>query len=194
MSRPAIPLAAAAALTLSLLAFPAAAEEAAAPPAMDEFIVALPDGFSAFETQTQTIQSQSGPIENVTRVSKSEAGDAIIVSYSEFTGPILNPNQMMEQGFQSLLKSVGATAETQSRRELDARPGLDALFGSDKLFGRTQLGVDGDRMYQIIYLSPDASRRSAAAADAFFSSFRFRDPVAPQSNQQASSNHPSDRE
>ena len=92
------------------------------PVELDGLSLTLPAGFSKFEKQEQTVQSDSGPILNVTNISKSVTGEVIIVSYSDFSGPLLNPNQMMTSGKDSLLKGAGAQSESEEFAELDGNP------------------------------------------------------------------------
>ncbi len=152
---------------------PAAEPAAPVTVELDGLSVSLPAGFEKFAKDEQTVESESGPIRSVTYVSKSAAGDAIIVSFSEFSGPLLNPNQMMTSGKDSLLKGANAKSESEEPKELDGQPGLHLLFSADQprpLFGRGQYGVQDDRMYQLIYLAGSPDRRLSPEAELFFGS------------------------
>ena len=154
------------------------------PVELDGLSLTLPAGFSKFEKQEQTVQSDSGPILNVTNISKSVTGEVIIVSYSDFSGPLLNPNQMMTSGKDSLLKGAGAQSESEEFAELDGNPGMKLLFSAQQprpLFGRGQYAVDDDRMYQMIFLTNSAERRASPVAETFFSSIDLTEqsPEAP---------------
>ncbi len=145
---------------------------------LDGLSVSLPAGFEEFAKDEKTVESDSGPIRNVTYVSKSAAGEAIIVSFSEFSGPLLNPNQMMTSGKDSLLKGANAKSESEEPRELDGQPGLHLLFSADQprpLFGRGQYGVQDDRMYQLIYLAGSPDRRISPDAELFFASIDLKE-------------------
>lgn len=159
-------------------AAPAPVPEVPTPVKLDGLAFTLPAGFSKFETQEQTVESESGPILNVTHVSKSMTGEVIIVSYSDFSGPLLDPNQMMTSGKDSLLKGAGAQSESEEFAELDGNPGLKILFSAQQpkpLFGRGQYAVQDDRMYQLIFLTSTAERRASPVADLFFSSIDLKE-------------------
>lgn len=150
-----------------------AAPTAPTPVELDGLNLTLPAGFSKFEKQEQTVESDSGPILNVTHISKSVTGEVIIVSYSDFSGPLLNPNQMMTSGKDSLLKGANAQSESEQFTEVDGNPGMKIDFSAQQprpLFGRGQYAVDDDRMYQMIFLTNSAERRASPVADLFFSS------------------------
>jgi hypothetical protein len=153
---------------------------AAATVNLDGFTVDLPAGFSEFTKQEKAIPTESGSIQNITHVSKSEGGDAIIISYSILGGKILDPEKMMAEGRDSLLKSVSGTADSEAPTQLDNHPGLHVSFSAKtprELYGRTQFGVVDERMYQLIYLTGTADRRTSPEAEQFFNSFNLAEPA-----------------
>lgn len=143
----------------------------------EDFAVNLPEGYSDFARQKQTIQSPSGQIDQVTYVSKAADGSAFIVTYGDLSGPITDPDATMDGGRDSLVKSLNATVETESEREIDGAPGRTFQFssqGATPIFARTDLAVTGPRMYQVIFLGFSEEARQNSNVAQFFDSFDIR--------------------
>lgn len=142
-----------------------------------DFAVNLPEGYSEFARQTQTVQSPSGQIDQVTYVSKAADGSAFIVTYGDLSGPITDPEAAMDGGRDSLVKSLNASVESESPREIDGNPGRTFQFssaGETPIFARTDLAVTGPRMYQVIFLGFSEEARQNNNVSQFFDSFDIR--------------------
>ena len=146
----------------------------------DAFSVTLPNGFGDAQSQKQTLDSPSGPITQVTYISKSQDGSAVILGYSEFSGTITDPDATLKSGRDSLLKSLGATAKNERSAEVSGHPARTFLYSATSprlVFGRTDLVVVGPRMYQLIYLGFTQEAIQQADVQGMFSSFRVSDPT-----------------
>ncbi|MEO8218256.1 MAG: hypothetical protein ABI718_14340 [Acidobacteriota bacterium] len=139
------------------------------------FTIQFPTTFSKPARQVQTIKSESGPIKQVTFVSKSPEGVACVMAYSELTGDILDPKKMMESGRDSLLKSLNAQIESEKDDDIDGHPGMSFLYSASApkaIAARTDLLVAGPRMYQLIYITPSVEARQQPSAQECFSGFK----------------------
>lgn len=140
----------------------------------ESFAVTLPDGFSKFAKKQQTVKSESGDIQQVTFVSTAPDGDAVIVTYGEMSGKILDPQATMKSGRDSLINSLRANLASERELEIDGNPALSISFSAEKprpIFARTDLVVAGPRMYQVIYLGGTQEDLTSVATEMFFSSF-----------------------
>jgi len=144
----------------------------------DAFSVTLPDGFGNAQQQKQTVQSPSGPINVVTYISKAEDGSAVIIGYSEFSGTITDPGATLTSGRDSLLKSLGATANNEKDVEVSGHPARTFNYSATSprtVFGRTDLVVVGPRMYQLIYLGFTQEALQKGDVQGMFSTFKVRE-------------------
>lgn len=146
-------------LTLSLVAVFALSASAQVMPA-EPFTLMLPEGYAAFAKQVQTADSPEGKIETTNWVSKAPTGEALVVTMSKMPGKILDPEKMIASTRQSLLKTLGATAEGDAN-----------LFRSNAAFFRTEFVVDGDRFFQLLYVGRSEEQRGNAAVAKVFDSF-----------------------
>lgn len=149
----------------------------------DGFSLQLPAGFSAFAKQEQKVETPSGPVNQVTYVSKLPTGQACIITYGEMSGPILDPKAMMTSGRDSLLKSLGATMESEKEFEAEGNKGMSFVYSASTprpIFARTDMLVQGARMYQVIYLGFTAEERNSEDVAALFSSFKLTPQAAAQ--------------
>lgn len=166
---------AAAAVALILVPAGASAEMGAAVNT-DAFSVSLPAGFSEFAKQEQVVKTPTGPMNQVTYVSKSPNGEACIVTYGEMSGPILDPKAMMVSGRDGLVKSLGATIEAEKELEINGKKGMTFLYSAAQprpIFARTDMVVSGARLYNVIYIGPSAEARSNQDVESLFSSFKL---------------------
>ena len=143
--------------------------------ATDSFGVTLPAGFAA---PTKTVQTESG-IETTTWVSKSLTGEAVVISISKMPSKIADPVKLMDSTRDSLLKSVKGTLENEQTLSGD-KPGRVIQFRSGTAFLRSRLLVDGDRLYQLLYVGRSEEQR--AAVGQMFDSFRITAPQPMTSN------------
>ena len=144
------------------------------PVQQESWSITLPAGFSEFAKQQQTVKSENGDIQQVTYVSKGTAGNAVIVTYGQMSGKILDPAATMNGGRDSLLKSLGARLENEATVEIDGKPGLSISYSAEKprpIFARTDLVVAGPRMYQVIYLGASADAIVSETTQQMFKSF-----------------------
>ncbi|MHB0968691.1 MAG: hypothetical protein ACYC7A_10040 [Thermoanaerobaculia bacterium] len=142
----------------------------------DAFSLNLPAGYSEFAKQEQVVKTPTGPMNQVTYVSKSPSGEACIVTYGEMSGPILDPKAMMTSGRDGLVKSLGATIEAEKELEIDGNKGMTFLYSAAQprpIFARTDMVVSGARLYNVIYIGPSAEARANQDVDAIFSSFKL---------------------
>lgn len=166
-------------LIVGVLALPFSA--AAQSQADEEFVLELPEGFSEFQRTEQTVPTPSGPITQVTYLSKSDQG-AFIVTYSDVNDQITDPGAMMESGRDSLLKSINASLEDEQEISLDGQPGMSFRYKADQprpVYARTDLVVVGPRMYQVIFLGFTEEARDRADVASSFSSFRVPKSLIP---------------
>jgi hypothetical protein len=165
------------ALMVAIVAGPAAAHAQAQPFENDDFSIALPAGFSEFAIQEQTIDSPSGPIVQRTFVSKDETGAAMIVTYGEMPGTILDPEEMISGSRDSLVTSVGAQVESERSLDVDGATGRSILFAASSptaIFARGDLMVTGPRLFQVIFLGFNQEQRAGDAVSSAFESFEIK--------------------
>ena len=154
----------------------AAAQEAVAVN-NDAFSVALPAGYAEFSKQVQKADSPEGEIETTNWISKSPTGEAVIVTVSRMPGKILDPKKMIESTRASLIKSLGATVESEEDRPGDL-PSTRLLFRSQGAVFRARLLVRDDTLYQLLYVGRSEEQRSNAGVANLFESFRLAPPPA----------------
>ncbi len=153
-------------LTLSLVAALGALAEG------EPFTVVLPEGYGAFTTQVQKADSPEGQIETTNWISRAPSGEAVVVTMSRMPGPIENPEKMISSTRESLLKSLGATLETEEKREGDL-PSSRLFFRSNAAVFRSRFVVDNDRVYQLLYVGRSDEQRNQPAVAQLFESFQI---------------------
>jgi hypothetical protein len=154
---------------VAVLLIPLAA--AAADFATDYFGVTLPPGFAA---PVKTDTNQQG-IDTITWVSKAPTGEAIVISVSKMPAKVADPVKLMDSTRDSLLKSVKGTLESEQTLSGD-KPGRVISFKTPQAFLRSRLVVDGDKLYQVLYVGRSEEQRTAVAQ--MFDSFRITAPAA----------------
>lgn len=160
------------ALILALAAaVPAMAQTDPAPRA---FAITLPAGFSEFASQVQKAESPEGTVETTNWISRAQTGEAVVVTVSKMPGRILDPEKMMDATRDSLLKSLKATLESEQEVAGDRKSTM-IQFRSDAAVLQSQLLVDDDRLFQVLYVGRTQEQRSAAGVAQLFSSFRVED-------------------
>ena len=137
--------------------------------ATDYFGMTLPAGFAA-PVKTETTQQG---IDTITWVSKAPTGEAVVVSVSKMPAKIADPVKLMDSTRDSLLKSVKGTLENEQTLSGD-KPGRVIQFKTPQAFLRSRLLVDGDKLYQLLYVGRSEEQRTAVAA--MFDSFRITAP------------------
>jgi len=154
----------------------AQADEAAVPNGV--FTMSVPAGYAGFTKQVQTTQSPEGEIEVTNWISKAPTGEAVIVTMSRMPGTILDPQKLIAAMRDSLLKSLGATLESE-----EPRPGeltsSRLLFRSAAAWFRARFTVADDRVYQLLYVGRSAEQRDTPAVGAMFDSFQLTAAAAP---------------
>lgn len=165
--------AAATALAALLLGVTAYADDASVP--NDAFTATLADGYSAFTKQVQTTKSPEGDIETTTWVSKAPTGEALVVTMSHMPGKILDPQKLMSSTRDSLLKSLGATVESEVAGSGEP-PSTNVDFRSNAAFFRAHLTVVDENLYQLLYVGRSAEQRTAPAVQQMFDSFKIARP------------------
>ena len=151
-----------AAVALLVIAGGAWADDASAP-AADPFTINRPEAYGEFAKQSQTAKSPEGDIETTNWISKAPTGEAVIVTVSRMPGKVLDPQKLITSTRDSLLKSLGATLET----EADDR----ILFATPNAFFQAQFEVVDDRFYQLLYVGRSTEQRTAPVVDQLFESF-----------------------
>jgi len=168
------PLAAALAITLAFAAGTAIHADEAAMPG-NPFTITLPDGYGEFVKQVQTAKSPEGEIVTTNWISKkAPTGEAVVVTVSKMPAKILDPKKLVASTRASLLKSLGATLESQEERPGD-QPASLLLFRSDAAFFRSRFVVTEKRFYQLLYVGRSAEQRQDPAIGHTFDSFHISD-------------------
>ena len=144
----------------------------------DAFSVTLPTGFGAFTKQTQTVAGKEGKIETTNYISKSPTGEAVVVTVSKMPGKILNPTQMIDGTRDALLKSLNATVDNESPLPGEMT-GKVVSFHSANAFLTSQIAVNNDLLYQLLYVGRSADQRGNPSVGQMFQSFHVNAP-APQ--------------
>ncbi len=140
------------------------------------FSVTLPEGFTEFNKKEQTVPSPNGPIDQVTYLSKSPDG-AFIVTYSDVKEKINDPKLMMENGRDSLLRSIQAQLESQKDITVAGNPGMNFNYKAVSprpIYARTEFVVAGPRMYQVIFLGYTEEARTRPDVASSFQSFNVK--------------------
>src|SRR5688572_26879045 len=109
----------------------APAVSAATPVEEESFSILLPDGFGKFSKKEQTVRAATGDIKQVTFVSTAPDGDAVIVTYGQMSGRILDPAATMKGGRDSLIASIKATPASEKEVEIDGKPGMTLTYTAD---------------------------------------------------------------
>jgi len=167
--KPRIVLMVAAAL---LIAVAAGAEQVS----NDAFSVTLPAGFGEFKKEAKTVEGKEGKIETTNWVSKAPTGEAVVVTISKMSGKILNPTQMIDGTRDALLKSLNATIDNETKLSGDM-PAKLITFHSASVWLSSQLAVNRDILYQLLYVGRTAEQRSAPAVNDMFQSFHVNTPA-----------------
>lgn len=151
--------------------------------ANDTFAVTLPTGYTAFTKQVQASKSPEGDIETTTWISKAPTGEAVVVTMSDMPAAILDPQKLITSTRTSLLKSLGATLESEEARAGEL-PSTRLQFRSDAAFFRARFTVIEDRFYQLLYVGRSADQRTAPAVARIFESFRISEASGGQGKPQ----------
>lgn len=142
----------------------------------DAFSVNLPTGFGEFKKETKTVQAKEGKIETNNWISKSPTGEAVIVTVSKMPGKILNPTEMIDGTRDRLLKDLNATVDNERPLPGETHGKLITFHGSN-VFLTSQLAVNNDTLYQLLYVGRTADQRSNPSVNDMFQSFHVN--VAP---------------
>jgi hypothetical protein len=153
-------------VAMAVLALTANAQNAPA----GAFELTLPNGYAEYTTQTQNVASPEGQIETINWISRAKSGEAVIVTRSTMPGKILDPQKLITSTRESLLKSLGATLESEEPRE-GALPSARILFHSDAAWFRARFTVVDDRLYQLLYVGRSAEQRDAQVVGLMFDTF-----------------------
>lgn len=151
----------------------------AGPVKTDAFSIALPEGFGEFATQSQKAESPEGMIEATNWISKAPTGEAVVVTVSTMPGPIADAEKAFAGTRDSLLESLGATLENEQTIEA-AHPTADLSFRNSAAFLRSRMLVDGDRLYQVLYVGRSEEQRAGTAISQMFDSFTIAAAPAPE--------------
>lgn len=144
-----------------------------APLTTDLFTVTLPDAYAAPVMSTAT---QNG-ITTSTWIAKVPAtGEAVVISVSTMPGKIEDPAKLMDSTRDSLLKSVKGTLDSE-QTPTGALPARDLLFKSGTAFLRSRLVVNGDKLYQLLYVGRTQAERDAPAVGQMFDTFTVKTPA-----------------
>lgn len=132
------------------------------------FAVTLPDAYSA-PVKSSAMKDN---ITTDTWLSKAPTGEAVVVSVSTMPAKIADPVKLMDSTRDSLIKSVNGTLESEQPLAADM-PSRRLVFSSNgKAFLRSRLVVNGDRLYQLLYVGRSEQERNAPAVAALFDSFK----------------------
>jgi len=145
----------------------------AGPVSTDLFNVTLPDAYAAPVMSTAT---QNG-IATSTWIAKAPTGEAVVISVSTMPGKIEDPAKLMDSTRDSLLKSVKGTLDSE-QTPTSPLPERDLLFKSGTAFLRSRLIVNGERLYQLLYVGRTQAERDAPAVGQIFDSFTVKTPAA----------------
>lgn len=159
-------------LSVALLVFAAVVPAMAQTPVDKEaFDITLPAGFAEFTKQVQKAESPDGTVETTNWISRAQTGEAVVVTMSKMPGKILDPEKMMNATRDSLLKSLKATVESEQALPGEKKSTM-IQFRSDAAVLQSQLLVDEDRLFQVLYVGRTPEQRSAPAVAQLFSSFK----------------------
>jgi hypothetical protein len=148
----------------------------------DSFRITLP---AAFAEPVKSNTEKNG-IETTTWVSKAPTGEAVVVSVSKMPAKIADPVKLMDSTRDSLLKSVNGTLDSEQNLTGDI-PSRTILFRSGTAaFLRSRLAVDGDRLYNVLYVARSEDQRGLPSVGQIFDSFKIvpaaMQPAAPTSH------------
>ena len=147
---------------------PAMAQTDPAPKAFD---ITLPAGFAEFTSQVQKTESPDGTVETTNWISRAQTGEAVVVTMSKMPGRFLDPEKMMHATRDSLLKSLKATLENEQDVAGEKKSTM-IQFRSEAAVLQSQLLVDDDRLFQVLYVGRTPEQRSAPGVTELFSSFK----------------------
>lgn len=156
-----------------LIVLVAAVAADAGPVTTDLFTVVLPDAYAAPVTSTAT---QNG-IATSTWIAKAPTGEAVVISVSTMPAKIADATKLMDSTRDSLLKSVKGTLDSEQTLA-GPLPARDLLFRSGTAFLRSRLVVDGDKLYQLLYVGRTQAERDVPAVGQMFNSFKVVTPAA----------------
>lgn len=152
--------------------------------AAEPFSIALPTGFGAFATQSQSVDAPDGKIETTNWISKSPSGEAVVITVSKMPAKILSPEKLMDGTRDSLLKSLNATLESEKQIE-GSLPTTDLRFKSAGAFLASRVLVDDSNLYQLLYVGRSAEQRATPAVGQMFDSFKVTAPVTAEAAAEA---------
>ena len=139
----------------------------------DLFTVTLPDAYAQPVMSTAT---QNG-IATSTWIAKAPTGEAVVISVSTMPGKIEDPAKLMDSTRDSLLKSVKGTLDSE-QPVAGAMAARDLLFKSGTAFLHSRLIVNGDKLYQLLYVGRTQAERDNPAVATMFDSFKVTAPAA----------------
>ena len=138
----------------------------------DLFTVTLPDAYAA---PVQSSATQNG-IATSTWIAKAPTGEAVVISVSTMPAKITDAAKTMDGTRDSLLKSVKGTLDSE-QTIAGPLPERDLLFRSGTAFLRSRLIVNGDKLYQLLYVGRTEAERGAPAVAQMFDSFKVTSPL-----------------
>jgi hypothetical protein len=145
-----------------------------------KFSVTLPPGFGAFQSQKQTRQTLSGPVDLNVLLSENSRGASMLV-YSDFPEAAFEgrtPKKMLEDGRDGALRNINATLEKQEDLTVQGRTGItvygSGTYGGKPLYVRVNFILDKPRAYQVGFFSSNRDELDKPDIEAFLNSFRIK--------------------
>jgi hypothetical protein len=158
--------------TLFAAALVLSASLAQAADSAQPFQIALPEGFSPFESKTQTSETKDGKIETTNWISKAPTGEAVVITVSTMPAKILDADKMINSTRDALVASLKATVETDEPVN-GASPYRRLIFKNDAAFLRARLSVAENRFFQMLYVGRSQQQRDNPAVVTMFDSFKL---------------------
>lgn len=143
------------------------------------FSLTLPDGFTEFAKQDKTTDSENGPINTATYVSKAPTGEAVVVTVSTMPKKISDPAKFISSTRDSLINSLKAKLENEAKGSTENSSVLNfRTETAQPVFLRSSLQVSDNRFYQVLYVGRTEEQRNAAATAKLFDTFAVAAPAA----------------
>jgi hypothetical protein len=144
------------------------------------FSIFIPATFSDPEFSSQTIPSDAGDLLMKMYTTSSKDDQVFVISYNDYPDSVIvasNFSKMLDAVRDGALTNMNAKMEKQMDLTLQGNPARTVQFTSTidgvTTYGRLDCILAAPRLYQIIYICSDKTKRSAKEIKQVFSSFKL---------------------
>ncbi len=144
------------------------------------FSIFIPSTFSDPEFSSQTIPSDAGDLLLKMYTTSSKDDQVFVISYNDYPDSVIvssNFSKMLDAVRDGALSNMNAKMEKQMDLTFEGHPARTVSFSSTiegvSTYGRLDCILAAPRLYQIIYICSDKTKRSSTEIKQVFKSFKL---------------------